>query len=134
MRGPFRERGGSPLTRRCAPTSPTRGEVAGLAPGARFAIHRPQEAGRPPEALDAYDGVFLTGSPLHVYHDNHAVRANVDFMRAVFDAGVPSFGSCAGLHIAVAAAGGTVRRKPDGHEVGLARPDLSRGDGHRVEA
>jgi GMP synthase (glutamine-hydrolysing) len=92
-----------------------------LAPDARFDIFRPGEPGRLPQALDAYDGVFLSGSPLHVYHDNHEVRANVDFMRAVFDAGVPSFGSCAGLHIAVAAAGGTVRRNPDGHEVGLAR-------------
>ncbi len=75
--------------------------------------------------------MFLTGSPLHVYHDNHAVRANVDFMRAVFDAGVPCFGSCAGLHIAVAAAGGTVRRNPDGHEVGLARRIVPTAEGAR---
>ena len=92
-----------------------------LAPDARFDLYRPQEADGLPQALDAYDGVFLSGSPLHVYHDNHEVRANVEFMRAVFAAGVPSFGSCAGLHIAVAAAGGRVRRNPDGHEVGLAR-------------
>ncbi len=92
-----------------------------LVPDARFDIYRPQEPGEPAQALDAYDGVFLSGSPLHVYHDNHEVRANVDFMRAVFAAGVPSFGSCAGLHIAVVAAGGAVRRNPDGHEVGLAR-------------
>ena len=92
-----------------------------LEPDARFDLYRPHEPGGLPAALDDYDGVFLSGSPLHVYHDNHAVRANVCFMRAVFDAGVPSFGSCAGLHIAVAAAGGTVRRNPDGHEVGLAR-------------
>ena len=102
-----------------------------LAPGATFAIHRPQEAARPPEAVEDYDGVFLTGSPLHVYHDNHAVRANVEFMRAVFDAGVPSFGSCAGLHIAVAAAGGTVRRNPDGHEIGLARRIAPTAEGAR---
>ncbi len=92
-----------------------------LAPDARFDIYRPGEPGDLAQALDDYDGVFLSGSPLHVYHDNHEVRANVDFMRAVFAAGVPSFGSCAGLHIAVAAAGGRVRRNPDGHEVGLAR-------------
>ena len=92
-----------------------------LVPDASFDIYRPQEPGEPAQALDAYDGVFLSGSPLHVYHDNHEVRANVDFMRAVFAAGVPSFGSCAGLHIAVVAAGGAVRRNPDGHEVGLAR-------------
>lgn len=102
-----------------------------LRPDARFDLYRPQEPGQLPQALDAYDGVFLSGSPLHVYHDNHAVRANVDFMRAVFAAGVPSFGSCAGLHIAVAAAGGTVRRNPDGHEVGLARRIAPTSDGAR---
>ena len=102
-----------------------------LVPDARFDLYRPQEPKALEQALDGYDGVFLSGSPLHVYHDNHAVRANVDFMRAVFAAGVPSFGSCAGLHIAVVAAGGSVRRNPDGHEVGLARRIALTPDGAR---
>lgn len=92
-----------------------------IVPDARFDLHRPAERSSLPTPLDQYDGVFLSGSPLHVYHDDHDVRANVAFMRAVFASGTPSFGSCAGLHIAVVAAGGTVRRNPDGHEVGLAR-------------
>ena len=102
-----------------------------IAPDAAFDLHRPAEPGRPPAALDDYDGVFLAGSPLHVYHDDHAVRANVDFMRAVFASGTPSFGSCAGLHIAVAAAGGSVRRNPDGHEIGLARRIAPTAQGSR---
>ena len=102
-----------------------------LLPDARFDLHRPAEPGGPPAAVGDYDGVFLSGSPLHVYHDDHAVRANVDFMRAVFAAGVPSFGSCAGLHLAVAAAGGSVRRNPDGHEVGLARRIAPTAEGAR---
>jgi GMP synthase (glutamine-hydrolysing) len=92
-----------------------------IVPEARFDLHRPAERDLPPAPLDQYDGVFLSGSPLHVYHDDHDVRANVAFMRAVLASGTPSFGSCAGLHIAVAATGGTVRRNPEGHEVGLAR-------------
>ena len=102
-----------------------------IVPDARFDLHRPAERGRPPAPLDQYDGVFLSGSPLHVYHDDHDVRANVAFMRAVFASGTPSFGSCAGLHIAVVAAGGVVRRNPEGHEVGLARRIAPTPDGAR---
>lgn len=42
-------------------------------------------------------------------------------MRAVFASGVPSFGSCAGLQVAAAAAGGKVRRMPKRMEAGIAR-------------
>ena len=72
-------------------------------------------------ALSDYDGVFLTGSPLHIYKDTPEVRRQLDFMRAVFASGTPSFGSCAGLQVAVAAAGGTVRQNKRGHEVAFAR-------------
>ena len=72
-------------------------------------------------SLADYDAVFLTGSPLHVYKDTPEVRRQLAFMRAVFDAGTPSFGSCAGLQVAVAAAGGTVRENKRGHEVAFAR-------------
>ena len=71
--------------------------------------------------LADYDAVFLTGSPLHVYKETPEVRRQLDFMRAVFDSGTPSFGSCAGLQVAVAAAGGAVRENKQGHEVAFAR-------------
>jgi GMP synthase (glutamine-hydrolysing) len=74
-----------------------------------------------PDDLAAFDAVFLTGSPLHVYDDTPAVRRQVAFMRAVFAAGTPSFGSCAGLQVAVAAAGGTVRAMPQRMEAGVSR-------------
>jgi GMP synthase (glutamine-hydrolysing) len=72
-------------------------------------------------ALADYDGVFLSGSPLHVWEDTPETRRQLDFMRAVFASGTPSFGSCAGLQVAVAAAGGTVRTMPGRQEAGLAR-------------
>jgi GMP synthase (glutamine-hydrolysing) len=72
-------------------------------------------------ALEGYDGVFLTGSPLHVYEDTPEVRRQLDFMRAVFASGTPAFGSCAGLQVAAVAAGGMVRENRRGHEVGIAR-------------
>ncbi|MGI3903487.1 MAG: type 1 glutamine amidotransferase [Janthinobacterium lividum] len=102
-----------------------------IVPDARFDLHRPAERSSLLTPLDQYDGVFLSGSPLHVYHDDHDVRANVAFMRAVFASGTPSFGSCAGLHIAVVAAGGTVRRNPEGHEIGLARRIAATPEGAR---
>lgn len=73
------------------------------------------------ERLSRYDAVFLTGSPMHVYEDTPEVRRQLDFMRTVFAAGVPSFGSCAGLQIAVVAAGGQVRKMPERMEAMIAR-------------
>jgi len=73
------------------------------------------------EGLQAYDAVFLTGSPLHLYKDTPEVRRQLSFMRAVFASGTPSFGSCAGLQVAAVAAGGTVRENRRGHEAAFAR-------------
>ena len=96
--------------------------LRGMVAGARVAIVRPAEEGAGvADGLEGYDGVFLTGSPLHVYEDSPEVRRQVDFVRAVFGAGTPMFGSCAGLQVAVAAAGGTVRANRRGHECGFAR-------------
>lgn len=95
-----------------------------LTPGARADRVTPadSDAGAPSgEALAGYDAVFLTGSPLHVYQDTPEVRRQLDFMRAVFRAGTPSFGSCAGLQVAVAAAGGRVRSMGRRREAGFAR-------------
>jgi GMP synthase (glutamine-hydrolysing) len=52
-------------------------------------------------------------------------------MRAVFEAGVPSFGSCAGLQVATVAAGGTVRPSRRGREAGFARRITVSEAGHR---
>lgn len=71
--------------------------------------------------LDGYDAVFLTGSPLHLYHDTPETRRQVDLMRAVFASGTPAFGSCAGLQVACVAAGGTVRPNLRGREAAFAR-------------
>ena len=95
-----------------------------LAPGA--VCHRVKPADRgaslPSQAdLQSYDAVFVTGSPLHLYQDTPETRREVDLMRAVFEAGVPSFGSCAGLQVANVAAGGTVRPSRRGREAGFAR-------------
>ncbi|GEP07416.1 hypothetical protein MOX02_54540 [Methylobacterium oxalidis] len=95
-----------------------------LAPGARCDRIKPADAGAGLPAgasLAGYDGVFLTGSPLHLYKETPKTRRTVEFMRAVFASGIPSFGSCAGLQVATVAAGGTVRPNVRGYEAGFAR-------------
>lgn len=95
-----------------------------LAPGSDVTIVAPadpdEQAWRP-EALAAFDGVFLTGSSLHLYKPSAAAGREVAFMRAVFASGTPSFGSCAGLQVATVAAGGTVRAMAGRQEAGFAR-------------
>jgi len=71
--------------------------------------------------LDSYDGVTVTGSALNIYHGGVAVTRQIDLARAVFAAGIPFFGSCWGLQVAVTAAGGEVRANSSGREFGFAR-------------
>ena len=94
-----------------------------LAPGATLSRVTPADADAQvyaPEQLERFDAVFLSGAPVHVYDNSPEVDRQLDFMRAVFASRTPSFGSCAGLQVAVAAAGGTVR-KMNGKEAGVAR-------------
>jgi GMP synthase (glutamine-hydrolysing) len=72
-------------------------------------------------ALGDYDGVAITGSALNIYDGGESIERQVELMRAVFDSGVPCFGSCWGLQLAVTAAGGRVRVNPKGREFGFAR-------------
>ena len=71
--------------------------------------------------LDDYDGVTMTGSALNIYNGGPPVTRQIDLAKAVFAAGIPFFGSCWGLQVAVAAAGGEVRANPQGREFGFAR-------------
>jgi GMP synthase (glutamine-hydrolysing) len=71
--------------------------------------------------LTSYDGVAITGSALNVYDGGAHIERQIDLARAVFAAGVPFFGSCWGMQVAVCAAGGRVRRNPLGREFGFAR-------------
>lgn len=106
-----------------------------LAPDASCDRVKPADRGsKVPDAvgLEGYDAVFLTGSPLHLYEDTPETRREVDFMRAVFRSGTPAFGSCAGLQVAVVAAGGTVRAMQERREAGFARRIARQpaGEGH----
>jgi len=71
--------------------------------------------------LAGYDGVAITGSALNVYDGGAHIERQIELARAVFAHGMPFFGSCWGLQVAVQAAGGRVRPNPRGREFGFAR-------------
>jgi len=74
------------------------------------------------EELKKYDGVLWPGCNLTVYHDHdERVTKMVDLCKAAYEVGVPQFGSCWAVQIAVYAAGGEVKPNPRGREMGLAR-------------
>jgi GMP synthase (glutamine-hydrolysing) len=105
--------------------------LAGLVPEALCDRVKPADAdsAAPDAGLDGYDGVILTGSPLHLYEDTPEARREIDFMRAVYRSGTPAFGSCAGLQVAVVAAGGAVRAMGERREAGFARRIVRRAGG-----
>jgi GMP synthase (glutamine-hydrolysing) len=73
------------------------------------------------EALEGYDGIAITGSALHIYAGGPEVMRQVELVRTALTTGTPVFGSCWGLQVIVAAAGGSVRKNPKGREIGFGR-------------
>jgi len=73
--------------------------------------------------LSDYSGVIIGGSGLNIPGNNECpqVRHQIEFASAVFANGLPFFGSCWGLQVAAAAAGGQVGVNPKGREMGFAR-------------
>ncbi len=99
-------------------------EVTAIAPGAVTDICLPADEGAnlPDGAgLSSYDGIFLTGSSLHIYRIEPAVTRQIELMRAIYASGTPCFGSCWGIQVGAVAAGGTVVANPKGREIGVAR-------------
>jgi GMP synthase (glutamine-hydrolysing) len=71
--------------------------------------------------LASYAGAAITGSALSVYDEGEHIERQIELARAVFSQGMPFFGSCWGLQVAICAANGRVRRNPLGREFGFAR-------------
>ncbi|MBI4841300.1 MAG: type 1 glutamine amidotransferase [candidate division NC10 bacterium] len=75
----------------------------------------------PGGGIEAYDAFIWTGSNLTIYEDDPRVARQIEFARQVYEVGRPSFGSCWGVQMAAAAAGGEVRKNPRGRELGFGR-------------
>jgi GMP synthase (glutamine-hydrolysing) len=98
--------------------------LRGIAPHAVVDICYPADPGaNVPDSggLAGYDGVAITGSALNIYDATPECSRQVELARAIFDAGVPFFGSCWGLQVAAVASGGSVARSSKGRELGFAR-------------
>ena len=83
-------------------------------------------------AIEDFDGVLITGSPLNVYKDVPAVRGQIELAREIYHRGIPSFGCCWGLQLMSAAIGVVVHLNPRGREIGIARAisPTEEGRGH----
>jgi GMP synthase (glutamine-hydrolysing) len=72
--------------------------------------------------LESYAGIIWTGCNLSINDtDNPSISGQIQLAQHAYEVGVPSFGSCWGLQIAVVAAGGCVAPNPKGREMGMAR-------------
>ncbi|RLN54347.1 hypothetical protein BBJ29_002076 [Phytophthora kernoviae] len=72
--------------------------------------------------MTKYHGVGWSGSSLAVHErDDPSVVQMMSLARQGFAHGVPQFGSCFGLQLAVATAGGVVQKNKRGKELGVAR-------------
>ena len=95
-----------------------------LLPGASVDTCHPGDPGATlpdGESLAGYDGIAITGSSLHVYDGGPSVNRQIELVRAALATGTPLFGSCWGLQVITAAAGGSVRKNPKGREIGFGR-------------
>ncbi len=95
-----------------------------ILPEAWYKVWLPSDTAELPDGLAAadYDGILWTGCNLTVYRTGQPrVMRQLELARQGFESGIPSFGSCWGLQIAAAAAGGEVKANPLGREMGFAR-------------
>ncbi len=83
------------------------------------------------QSLEGYDGIAITGSGLHVYNGGPEVTRQIDLVRQAMTTGTPVFGSCWGLQIITTAAGGVVRKNPNGREIGFGRGIRLTEDGRK---
>lgn len=70
--------------------------------------------------LQQFSGILLTGSSLNVYEELAAVTSQLNFAEQCFASGVPIYGSCWGLQVAVTIAGGKIGKSQKGREFGVA--------------
>lgn len=73
-------------------------------------------------ALSGYAGILWPGCNLTVYKfDDPRVSSHLELAGRAYEAGVPQFGTCWGIQVAVVVAGGEVGPHPLGREMGIGR-------------
>ncbi|RKX82968.1 MAG: type 1 glutamine amidotransferase [Spirochaetes bacterium] len=109
------------------------GMVKRVLPAAEYTVFHPSDVGAEfpgKHNLEQYDGVLWTGADLTIFHTHvPSIKAQIDLAENVFDVGVPSYGSCWGIQMAAAAAGGEVLANTKGREMGIGRKILLTEEG-----
>ncbi len=110
-----------------------KGLLERYAPGCRVDMTFPSDDDKyslPKTEIEKYQGVVWTGCNLTIYDEEDArVTRQIAISRDVYEVGVPQFGSCWAIQMAVVAAGGVVKAHPRGREMGLARKILLTPEG-----
>ncbi|CAI5724022.1 unnamed protein product [Peronospora destructor] len=89
---------------------------------AEYDLIYPADPGFVTPDLTKYHGVGWSGSSLAAHErDDPSVMQMINLARQSFELGVPQFGSCFGLQLAVTTAGGIVQKNKRGKELGVAR-------------
>ena len=80
-------------------------------------------------SLDDFEAVAWTGSLLNIYNMTKSITNQIDLAKELFKKKNKIFGSCWGLQVLVTAAGGKVRKNPNGLEAVLAKNITLNQDG-----
>ncbi len=72
-------------------------------------------------SLDDFNAVAWTGSLLNIYNETKSITNQIELAKELFKRKNKIFGSCWGLQVLVTAAGGKVRKNPNGLEAVLAK-------------
>jgi len=72
-------------------------------------------------SLEDFNGIVWTGSSLNIYDINSAITRQIELAKETLKINTNIFGSCWGLQVYVTAAGGSVRKNPNGREMIIAR-------------
>lgn len=71
--------------------------------------------------LDDFDGIAWTGSVLNIYDSSPSINRQIEFAKILINKKNYIFGSCWGLQVLVTAAGGKIRKNPNGLEAVIAK-------------
>ena len=92
-----------------------------LSPEAQVRVVNPYECALTRDDIQGVDGAVFTGSGVAWSTDAPEAACQRAAMELVFEAGIPSWGSCNGMQLAAVVLGGQVGASPNGLEVGVAR-------------
>jgi len=72
-------------------------------------------------SLEDFDGIAWTGSVLNIYNMTPSIINQIELAKNLFTKKNKIFGSCWGLQVLVSAAGGKIRKNPNGLEAVVAK-------------